>query len=150
MNTLASVEQFINLRTIAVVGVSRNPKKFGNHIYKEMKKKGYEIYPVNSNTDEVEGERCYRSISDLPDSVGGVIINIPADKGKEILLQTKAKGIKNVWLQQGSSSKELVAYCIENNLNYVNNECIFMFAKPVESFHKFHRFIWKLIGKYPG
>lgn len=150
MQSEYSAKDFTSLKNIAVVGVSRNPRKFGNTIYKELKGKGYNVLPVNYNLDEYDGVKCFKQITDLPDEVEGIIMNVPSDKVKVVLEEAKSRGIKNIWLQQGSGNRELVDYCKAHKMNVVNNECILMYAEPVTSFHKFHRWIWKLIGKYPN
>lgn len=148
MTTMEAAESITSLKRLGVAGVSRNSRKFGNTIYREMREKGYDVYPINPHVDEIEGDACYRDIASLPE-VEGIIISTPADQSLKILGEAKEKGIKNVWLQQGAHSKEAVKFCEENDMNYVAGECIFMFMEPVESVHKFHRWIWKLIGKYP-
>jgi predicted CoA-binding protein len=148
MTTMESVKKITSLKRLGVAGVSRNNKKFGNSIYREMKKRGYDVYPVNPHADQIEGDLCYKDIASLPE-VDGLIINTPAEQSLKILTDAKEKGINNVWLQQGSHNKETIKFCEENNINYVSGECIFMFMEPVEGGHKFHRWIWKLIGKYP-
>lgn len=52
-------------------------------------------------------------------------------------------------MQQGSESQAAIDFCKENKIDYVSGECIMMFSEPVQSIHRFHRGIWKLIGKYP-
>lgn len=148
MTTMAAVENITSLKKLGIAGVSRNSKKFGNTIYREMKKKGYDVYPINPHADQIEGDACYRDVASLPE-VEGIIINTPKDQSLKVLGDAKEKGIKNVWLQQGAHSEEAVKFCEENDMNYVAGECIFMFMDPVEGGHKFHRWIWKLIGKYP-
>ena len=148
MTTTEAVENITSLKRLGIAGVSRNSRKFGNTIYREMKKNGYDVYPINPHADEIEGDACYRDVASLPE-VEGLIISTPADQSLKVLNDAKEKGIKNVWLQQGAHSKEAVKFCEENNMNYVAGECIFMFMEPVESVHKFHRWVWKVIGKYP-
>lgn len=148
MTTQDTVKNFTSLKKIGVAGVSRNSRKFGNAIYRGMKKNGYEVYPVNPYAEQIEGDTCYKDVASLPE-VEGLIINTPAEQSLKILNEAKENGINNVWLQQGAYSKEAIKFCEENNMNYVAGECIFMFMEPVESIHKFHRWLWKVIGKYP-
>lgn len=149
MTEKKTVDDFISQKNIAVMGVSRNPKKFGNYIYKELKLKGYNVFAVNPHMESYEGDKVYNSLDTLPSPADGVVLSIPPEKAKEAVKEVAAKGIKRVWLQQGSSNKEVIKTCEELGLDYINNECIMMFIEPVESVHKFHRFFWKLIGKYP-
>ncbi len=149
MNKKKSIDEFVSKKKLAIVGVSRNKKKFGNYICKELSKKGYQIFPVHPSLEKVDGVECYESFEKLPEDVDSLILNIPPYKAKEAVKEVAQQGIKRVWLQQGSSSDEVLKACTDNGIEYVDNECIIMYAEPVESFHKIHRFIWKLIGKYP-
>ncbi len=78
MTTRASIDDFLKQRTIAVVGASRNKRKFGNTLFRELKAKGYAAIPVNPHSDTIEGERCYPSLKALPVKVDGVAIVRPA------------------------------------------------------------------------
>lgn len=149
MNSKKVIDDFVSQKNLAIIGVSRNKKKFGNYIHNELKKKGYAMYPVHPTMESIDGEKCYESLDKLPEKVDGIVLNIPPYKAKETLAQVAQQGIKRVWLQQGSSNDEVIKECEANGLEFVANECIIMYAEPVESFHKIHRFIWKLIGKYP-
>jgi hypothetical protein len=149
MTSKAAVQDFISQRTLAVVGVSRNPQKFGNMVYKELKAKGYRVFPVNSKVDKIEGEPCYPSLSALPEKVGGAVIIVPPAETEKVVQDAKAAGISRVWMQQGAESPAAIQFCKDNGLNEVHGECIMMFAEPVGSFHKFHRWFWGLLGKLP-
>jgi len=149
MTTKTAVEIFLIQKKLAVIGISRNKKKFGNVIYKELKSKGYDVYPVNPNTAIIEGDKCYPDLKSLPDEVTGAVVVVPPAQSEKVIKSAYEKGIKNIWLQQGAHSDKAVEICEEKGMNYVKGECILMFAEPVTSIHKFHRWIWKLIGKYP-
>jgi predicted CoA-binding protein len=148
MSKRKSIDEFVSQKNVAIVGVSRNEKKFGNYICKELNKKGYIMYPVHPTLEVVNDVKCYESFDKLPDDVDSVILNVPPYKAKEAVKEVAEKGFKRVWIQQGASSPEVIQECESNKIDYVNNECIIMYTEPVESFHKIHRFIWKLIGKY--
>ncbi|WP_243270046.1 CoA-binding protein [Thermanaerosceptrum fracticalcis] len=85
----------------------------------------------------------------MPEKVGGVFICVSPDRTEEIVKEAVQSGIKNIWLQQGAQSAKAILYCRENKLNLVYGECILMFAEPVGFPHSVHRFLWKMIGKYP-
>lgn len=74
---------------------------------------------------------------------------VPPLQSDKIVREANKLGIKAVWFQQGSSSDEAVKFCEENNISFVKDECILMFAEPVKSVHKFHRWLWKILGKLP-
>ena len=149
INSRKTIDEFMQLKTLAVIGVSRNKDKFGNLIYRDMKAKGYKMLAINPKLDMVEGDRCYAGLGALPEVPQGVIICIAPSETIPVIEEAARLGIKYVWLQQGANSPEGEAKAKELGLNLVSGECIFMFADPVESIHKFHRFINKVFGKLP-
>ena len=149
MNSKKSVENFLASKKIAVVGVSRKKQKFGNTVYRELKKKGYEAYPVNPYMRVVDGDICYPDISSIPDKPEAVLLSITPDKTEAIMPEILNAGIKKVWMQQGSQSEVAVQFCEENGIDCVSNECILMFTEPTEFIHKAHRFFRGVFGKLP-
>jgi hypothetical protein len=149
MTTKVVVEDFIAQRTLAVVGVSRAGKKFGNMAYKDLKAKGYRLFPINPNAEVIEGDRCYPNLKSLPEPVGGVLIVVPPPETERVVREAAAAGIRRVWMQQGAESEAAIRFCQEHGLSVVHGECILMFAQPVVSYHRFHQWVWKLLGKLP-
>lgn len=149
MTTLQSIEAFTAQKNIAVAGVSRKKQKFGNAIYKEMAKKGYNVYPVNPNLKEYDGKKCYKDIASLPEEVTAIIINTKTETTKELVAEAKGKGIKHLWLQQGAADKETLNNLPDNGTNFITKECIMMFAGEVKGIHGFHKWLKKSFGSYP-
>jgi predicted CoA-binding protein len=133
---------------MALAGVSQSGKKFGNVVLKELARKGYQLSLVHPEADEIAGRKCYSSVSELPDGIGGLIVVVPPEQTEKVVREAADRGIRNIWLQQGSESPDAVRYCEEQDLNVIHGECILMFAQPT-GFHRFHRWIWGLIGKLP-
>jgi len=150
MNSKKIVEDFIAQKKIAVVGVSRKKTKFGNAIYKELKQKGYNVFPVNPHITTFEGDACYPDLHSLPEKVDAVIINVPPAQTEKVVREAKQAGINKVWLQQGSQSEAALKFCEENGIDCVSNECILMFAQPSAFIHRAHRWIWGVLGKLPA
>ncbi|NQU85544.1 MAG: CoA-binding protein [Mariniphaga sp.] len=149
MITLNQIQKFLKPKKMAIAGVSRNPKKFGGNIFNEFKNKGYELYPVNPNTEEIYGEKCYKSIDDLPSDVEHLYIVTPKNETAEVVKSAVEKGIKMIWIQQGAETEEAIEIAGGNNIPLIYKKCIYMFAEPVNSIHKFHRFCVKAFGAYP-
>jgi hypothetical protein len=149
MKNKEAIDNFLQKKRIAIVGVSRAGKKFGNIAYRELKAKGYKIFPINNKTDRIEDDICYPSLRDLPEPVDGVLIVVPKNQTKQIIQEAYTEGIKNIWIQQGAESKEAIDLCKNEKINCVYGQCILMFAEPVGLPHNIHRCIWRLIGKYP-
>jgi uncharacterized protein len=144
----AAAKEFASYKRLAVVGVSRDEKKFGNLIYKELKQRGYQPFAVNPAVPEIGGDKCYPNLATLQGMVDGVIICIPPAKVPAVLQEAASAGLKNIWIQQGAGSPEADKVGQELGLKMVNGKCILMYAEPVGSFHGFHRFINKLVGQY--
>jgi hypothetical protein len=150
MNSKKIVEDFIAQKKIAIVGVSRKKTKFGNAIYKELKQKGYQVFPINPNMQTFEGDVCYPDLLSLPEKVVAVVINVPPVQTEKVVREAKEAGINKVWLQQGSQSDEAIKFCKENGIDCVSNECILMFAQPSAFIHRAHKWIWGVLGKLPA
>jgi len=148
MASLKQIETFLASEPIALVGVSRNPKKFGYAAFKELKEKGMNVIPVNPSAEEILGVRVFSDVYSLPDEVKSIIVMTAKDQTAGVIRDAKAKGINNIWLQQMSDSKEAISELEGTDINLIKGECILMFYKP-HSFHKFHRALKKLFGRYP-
>jgi predicted CoA-binding protein len=148
MTKLKQIEEFISAEPIAMVGVSRDPKKFGYAAFKELKEKGLKIIPVNPSASEILGVRAYPNINSLPAEVGGIIIMTKKDQTHGIVKDAKARGIKNIWIQQMADSKEAINELEGTGINYITGQCILMHYKP-HGFHKFHKTLNKIFGKFP-
>ena len=147
--TKKSVDEFLNQKSYAFIGVSRKEKHFPNYLYAELKKKNFHLTPINPNMEEFDGQKCYPDISALPEKVDAAILTTPKAETLKILQQVQENGIKHVWIQQGAHTKEAIEYAKEQDMNVIANKCLFMFATPVEGPHKFHRFINKIFGALP-
>jgi predicted CoA-binding protein len=141
------IDQFVASKRIAIVGMSRSGKKFGNMAAKELKDKGYEIYPVHREADEIYGLACYPSLTSLNGKIDAVFISTSPKNIPEILEEASAMGLKNIWLQKGAWSEDVQKVIEQLNLPVVSNKCIMMYAPPVKSIHKFHRTITGIFGQ---
>jgi predicted CoA-binding protein len=148
MTTLKQINEFLESQPIALVGVSRNPKKFGYAAFKELKEKGMKIIPVNPLADEIMGEKSYPNVNVLPPEVQGIIVFTKKDKTANVIREAKEKGIKQIWIQQMADTKEAIDELKDSNINYITGECILMHYKP-HSIHKFHGRIKKFFGRFP-
>ena len=148
MTTLKQINEFLNMQPIALVGASRNPKKFGYSVLKELKEKGMKIIPVNPQAEEILGEKSYPNVKMLPSEVKGIIVVTKKDQTASVIRDAKEKGIKNIWIQQMADSKEALDELKDSGINLIKGECILMYYKP-HSMHKFHGSLKKLFGRFP-
>ena len=149
MATLKQIEEFMGATPIALAGVSRNPKKFGQAAFKELRDKGLDVIPVNPFADEIYGVKAYKDILSLPQEVQGLIIMTRKDQTADVVRNAKSRGIKNIWIQQMADSKEALDELKGSDLNYITGECVLMHYKPngVHSFHKALRKIFRVFPK---
>jgi predicted CoA-binding protein len=147
-NSLTSIDAFLKPKKFAFIGLSRDPKKFSRAVFKELHAKGYDIYPVNPNMDDVEGIRCYHNVSDLPEDVKHGLFMTPKSNTAGAVENAVHHGFTHVWIQQGAETKEAAEIARQNALKLVNGACIMMHADPA-GVHKFHRFLSKLFGAFP-
>ena len=148
MTKLKQINEFLDSQPIALVGVSRNPKKFGYTAFRELKEKGMNIIPVNPLADEIMGEKSYPNVKELPSEVKGIIVLTKKDKTASVVREAKQKGIKQIWIQQMADSKEALDELRGSDINFITGECILMHYKA-NSIHKFHRAIVRFFGRLP-
>jgi predicted CoA-binding protein len=120
------IQEFLAQNRFAVVGATDNPQKYGNQIYHTLKRHGYEVYPVNPKLKELEGDRCYSSLTEIPVKVDVVDFVEPPEVTREMLKQCQELGLDRIWLQPGSESEAALAYCRENNLKVVHGVCVIL------------------------
>lgn len=149
MTTKTAIDDFVAQRKLALVGVSRSGKKFGNIAFKALKEKGYRVFPIHPHVKSIAGERCYPNLQSLPEPVEGVLVVVPPVEAENVVRDAATAGIRRVWLQQGAESQAAIRFCEEHDIAVTHGECVLMFAPPVTSVHKWHRWTCKLFGKLP-
>ena len=148
MTTLKQINDFFDAQPIALVGASRNPKKFGYTAFKELKEKGMKIIPVNPHANEIMGEKSYPNVKMLPPEVRSIIVFTKKDQTASVIRDAKEKGIKQIWIQQMADTKEALNELKDTDINVITGECILMHYKP-HSIHKFHASLKKFFGRFP-
>ncbi|MCB2223805.1 MAG: CoA-binding protein [Actinobacteria bacterium] len=110
--------------TIAVVGATDDPDKFGGRIYRDLKAKGFRVFAVNPNRDTVDGDTAYPTLADLPEAPTIVNFVVPPPRTLRILEQCRELGLMNVWVQPGAESPEVLAALEEGGFHYLASSCI--------------------------
>ncbi|GFO60794.1 CoA-binding protein [Geomonas silvestris] len=119
------IEQIItSYKTIAVVGLSPDPGKPSYEVASYLKKAGYRIIPVNPACREVLGERCYPSISEIPEEVEVVDIFRRSEFVPEVVVQAIQKGVKAIWMQEGVVHEAAAARAAAAGLLVVMDHCM--------------------------
>jgi len=104
---------------IAIIGASNNKEKYGNKAVRAYKKQGHSVYPVNPREKTIEGLSTYKSILDIPDEIERASIYLPHEIGATIIEEIAEKGVKEVFLNPGSESKELIEKAEKLGLNVI-------------------------------
>ncbi|MCX6174924.1 MAG: CoA-binding protein [Ignavibacteriales bacterium] len=152
MNYEQKVKDFLNQKSIAIAGVSRNPQgSVGNPIYKKFKENGYNIFPVNPNAEMIEGDKCYPNLKSIPEKVDAVFIATSPAISTEIVKQSIDAGVKTIWFHRsmgnGSFSEEAAKLGEGKGITVIRSGCPMMYISKVDPFHKMMRFFMKLFGK---
>jgi predicted CoA-binding protein len=97
MSSMATIHKFLSTPAMALVGMSRSGKKFGNLAYRELVSKGYRVYPIHPDAMAINGVKCYSDYSDLPEPVDTVLIVVPPAQAIVAIRKAVAAGIHSVW-----------------------------------------------------
>jgi len=109
---------------VAVVGATDDPAKFGGRIYRDLKGKGFTVFPVNRGRDTVDGDPAFPSLSDLPATPTIVNLVVPPAAGATVLEECRRLGLTRVWLQPGAESPSLIDYLDREGFQYLAGACI--------------------------
>jgi predicted CoA-binding protein len=120
------IKEFMAQKKFAVVGATDNTEKYGNQVLRNLRDRGYEVYPVNPRLKEVEGMKCYASVTDLPVKVDVVDFVVPPAATETILRECLELGLDRIWLQPGSESEDAIGFCQDNNLKVVHDVCVML------------------------
>jgi len=148
MISQTTIDGVLAQHSLALAGVSRSGKKFGNKVLKDLTGKGYEIFPVHPEADSIDGVRCYPSLEEVPEGVGGLVLVVPPQQTDRLVRDASKVGIDRVWMQPGAESDEAIRYCKEHGIDVVHGECIMMHADP-KGIHKAHRWLRGAFGRLP-
>jgi predicted CoA-binding protein len=120
-----NVERILReFRTIAVVGLSRDPSKAAHAIPARMQRAGFRVIPVNPQVESVLGEKSYATLADVPFSVEVVLVFRPSEQAAAVAKDAVTIGAKALWLQQGIVSEEARALAEGAGMLYVEDRCI--------------------------
>jgi predicted CoA-binding protein len=138
---------FLANKRVAVTGVSRTPKTHGsNNVYKRLRERGYEVFAVNPNANEVEGDRCYQDLKSIPGGVQAVVIGTRPEIAEDTMRECADLGIKQVWMHrgpgEGSVSEAATAYGRQHGITVIDGGCPLMFAPTADFGHKVMRFVY--------
>ncbi|NNE95775.1 MAG: CoA-binding protein [Acidimicrobiales bacterium] len=149
-----AASDFLAHNRIAVTGVSRNPGSHGsNVVYDRLRSRGHEVFAVNPNADEVEGDPCYHDLDSIPGGVEAVVIGTRPELAEATVRDCERLGIRDVWMHRGpgpgSVSADATAYGREHGMRVIDGGCPLMFDPTADFGHKCMRGVLKLTGAVP-
>ena len=149
-----AADEFLAHRRIAVAGVSRTDSGHGaNVVYKGLRKAGYEVFAVNPNAQEVDGDPCYSDLKSIPGGVDAVVVGTAPSDSAAIVRDCAELNIRRVWLHRafgGSSvSDEAADLCRQNGITVIAGACPMMFLPGADFGHRCMRWVLNLTGGLP-
>ena len=146
--------EFLAYKRLAVTGVSRNPQGHGsNVVYQRLKDRGYQVFAINPNADEIDGDQCFHDLKSVPGGVDAVVIATSPDNAEVTMRECVELGIRHVWMHRsvggGSVSEAATAYGRQNGVTVIDGGCPLMFDPTADFGHKAMRFVFTRTGKVP-
>jgi uncharacterized protein len=150
----AAATEFRSHKRVAVTGVSREPGSHGsNVVYRRLRDRGYEVFAVNPNADEVEGDPSHHDLRSIPGGVEAVVIGTRPETAEATMRECADLGIEHVWMHRGpgggSVSPEAAKYGREHGIAVIDGGCPCMFGPTADPGHKAMRFVLTLSGNVP-
>lgn len=118
------IDEMLDKKVWAVVGATQNTSKFGNKIVKKLKEFGYDVYPVNPVYDEVEGLKCYKSLTDLPLKPDCISVVVAPEKANLTVEEAKKNKVEYMWFQPGAFSEKTIELAEDSDIKIVYYNCV--------------------------
>lgn len=121
--------EMLEKKTWVVAGVTARKERYGYKIWKTLKEHDYKTYGVNPNYDEIEGEKIYHSVLDLPEKIDVLDMVVGANIAMKTLDEAKEAGIEYIWFQPGSFNDEVISKAKELGFKILYNDCVYATLK---------------------
>ena len=146
--------EFLAGKRVAVTGVSRHPKDHGsNVVYQRLRQRGYTVFAVNPNADQVEGDTCYHDLKSIPGGVDWVLIGTSPETAGATMRECADLGIKRVWMHRGPGAGSVSHSAAEDGrqhgITVIEGGCPCMFGPTADPGHKVMRLVLSMTGNVP-
>lgn len=118
------IQAALSERRIAIVGLSSNELRASNFVGYYMRRHNYDVIPVNPREQEILGNTCYSSLTEVPGDVDVVDVFRASDAVPEIAREALEIGAKYLWLQFGVISEEGIRIAEEGGLQLIVDRCL--------------------------
>lgn len=115
--------------SLAIIGATDHPTKYGGIIYRDMKAKGFPVFAVNPYRATVDGDPCWAKVTDLPEKPTIVVLVVPAKRGIGVLHDCAEAGIHNIWIQPGAFSAEMEEVLAAGDFAWLADACVMVRAR---------------------
>ena len=154
MKITDAATEFLANERVAVTGVSRHSNSHGsNVVYQRLRERGYKVFAVNPNADEVEGDLAYHDLRSIPGGVEAVVIGTRPEIADETMRECADLGIKHVWMHRGpgagSVSEAAAEYGRQRGITVIDGGCPCMFGPTADPGHRVMRVLFTLNGNVP-
>ena len=119
MTEQEAIKAFLDGSPFAVVGASLNRKKYGNKVLRAYLHDDRKVYVVHPIQTEIEGQPCYRTLADLPETVHGLSIITPPRITEQVVEKAAAADIKHIWMQPGAENEEAIRRAEQHGMNVI-------------------------------
>jgi predicted CoA-binding protein len=146
---------FLASKRIAVTGVSRDPKSGhgSNVVYQRLKQRGYEVFAVNPNAQQVEGDPAYPDLTSIPGGVDAVVIATRPERAAATVHECALLGIEQVWMHRsvggGSVDADAAIWGRGHGMTVIEGGCPLMFDPVADTGHKVMRAMFTINGHVP-
>ncbi|MCV0409719.1 CoA-binding protein [Nitrosopumilus sp.] len=123
-HTDKQIHNFLSMRKVAVIGMSKNSSKAAHYVPKYLLENGYDITPVNPTSVEILGKKCYDSVSEIDGDIDIVDIFRPSDQVLSVIQDAIKKKPKVIWLQEGIHNSEAENLARKEGIDVVFNRCM--------------------------
>ena len=116
--------EILNLKKVVVIGMSKHQEKAAHFVPKYLSENGFDIIPVNPNSDEILNKKCYKEINDIKDDIDIVDVFRPSEDVLPFVKDAIKKNPKVIWLQEGIHNEEAENLAREKGIDVVFNRCM--------------------------
>ncbi len=118
------IREIYKLKTVAVVGMSKNPEKAAHYVPKYLVDKGYNVIPINPTADEILGKKCYHGLAEVPVQIDIVDVFRPSDQVPSVIEEAIKIKPRVIWLQEGIHNPEAESIAKKAGIDVVFNRCM--------------------------
>jgi len=117
-------KELLEKKIWAVIGVTPNQQKFGYKIWKKLKENEYEVFAINPKYSNIEGDKCYSNLKELPKKPDVINFVVPPQVSLGVLEKAKELGVKYLWFQPGTSNEDVINEAEKMKFEIVFQGCV--------------------------